>query len=273
MNKKMTKKTIFPIIILAALAVILIVLLVRCNPFGGTLSGNDPTSPTEPSAPTESGPDDTEPEITEPQNTEPQMLAHMAEKQNQNPDFAAWVKIDGTALDYPVMYTPDDREKYLHLDFNQQYSFGGVPFFDSYCSLDPESDNLIIYGHNMNNGTMFRTLMSYTDRKFWEEHPQVQFTTLYEERTYDIVAVFYDRVYYKYEDVFKFYQFIDAKDEEHFQEAMTYYKDHALYDTGVTAQYGDRLLTLVTCAYHEENGRFVLVARQRAETPVQQPVS
>ena len=197
-----------------------------------------------------------------PENNEPQIIAHMAEKQAQNSDFAAWIKIDGTVLDYPVMYTPEDREKYLHRDFEERYSFSGLPFFDSNCSLEPESDNLIIYGHNMGNGTMFRTLMSYTDQEFWKDHSQIQLTTLYEERTYDIVAVFYDRVYYKYEDVFKFYQFIDAENEEDFNEAIAYYKEHALYDTGVTPEYGDRLLTLSTCDSSEPDGRFVVVAKK-----------
>ena len=84
---------------------------------------------------------------------------------------------------------------------------------------------------------------------------------MYEEKTYEIIAAFYDRVYYKYEDCFKFYQFIDAEDEAHFQEAIDYFKKTALYDTGVTAEYGDKLITLVTCAYHVDNGRFVVVAK------------
>ena len=122
------------------------------------------------------------------------------------------------------------------------------------CSSD-------LYGHNMNNGTQFRTLMSYTDKSFWEDHPVIHYSTLYETRTYEILACFRDRVYYKYEDVFKFYQFIDAEDEERFNEAITYYKENSLYDTGVTAEYGDKLITLVTCAYHTEYGRFVVVGR------------
>ncbi len=202
---------------------------------------------------------------TEPEPTEPQMIPELAELFEQNPDIAGWIKIENTVVDYPVMYTPDEPEKYLRRDFNGDDSRGGVPFLEDACSLEPESDNLIIYGHNMKNGTMFRTLMSYVDEEFWMEHPQVQYSTLYETRTYDILAVFYDRVYYKYEDVFKFYQFIDAVDEEDYRNAIAYYKENALYDTGVTAEYGDRLLTLVTCSYHEDNGRFVLVARQRTE--------
>jgi sortase B len=183
------------------------------------------------------------------------------EKLNENPDITGWVTIEGTKLDYPVMYTPSEPDKYLHADFNGNWSIGGVPYLEEGCSLSPESDNLIIYGHNMANGTMFHTLMSYDQKHFWEAHPTIRFSTLYEERTYEIIAAFYDRVYYKYEDCFKFYQFIDAEDEAHFQEAIDYFKKTALYDTGVTAEYGDKLITLVTCAYHVDNGRFVVVAK------------
>lgn len=205
----------------------------------------------------------TEPSI--PEETEPIMLPELAEYYAQNPEIIGWICIPDTKLNYPVMYTPNDPEKYLHLSFEETYDLGGVPFLDSDCSLDPESDNLIIYGHNMNNGSQFRTLMSYTDQSFWEKHPTIQLSTLYETRTYEILACFRDRVYYKYEDVFKFYQFIDAEDEAHFNEAIAYYKENALYDTGVSAEYGDQLITLVTCAYHTENGRLVVVARRVTE--------
>lgn len=192
-------------------------------------------------------------------------LAYLDELYKQNPDVAGWLEIEGTELNYPVMFTPEDEEKYLRHDFDGNYSIGGVPFIDADCSLEPESDNIIIYGHNMNNGTMFRTLMSYAQESFWEEHPEILFATLEEERTYEVVAAFYDRVYFQYEDVFKFYQFIDADDEEHFNYAMENYKSKALYDTGVEAAYGDHLLTLVTCSYHTDYGRFVVVARAVSE--------
>lgn len=199
------------------------------------------------------------------ETTEPQLLSNMVELYGQNPDIVGWVKIENTKLDYPVMHTPNDPEKYLHLDFNEKYSLGGLPFVDANCSMSPESDNLLIYGHNMQNGTMFRALMSYDTITFWKEHPIISFSTLYEEREYEIMAAFYDRVYYKYEDCFKFYKFIDAEDETKFNEAMTYFKEHSLYDTGVSAEYGDNFITLVTCAYHVDNGRFVVVAKEITE--------
>lgn len=205
----------------------------------------------------------TEPEVvTEP---EPQILPYFQELVAENSDMVGWIKIDGTKLDYPLMYTPGDNEKYLHKDFEGNFSVGGLPFLDEKCSLEPQSDNLIIYGHNMQNGSMFRSLMGYDQVNYFWSHPTIHMSTLYEETEYEIMAAFYDRVYLTTENCFKFYQFIDAEDEEDFMEAVEYFKSHSLYDTGVTAEYGDKLITLVTCAYHTENGRFVVVARARGE--------
>lgn len=200
----------------------------------------------------------TEAEPTQP--TEPQMLAKYVPLYEQNPELFGWLRIDGTVIDYPVMHTPDDPEKYLHTNFKEEYSFGGIPFIDASCSAD--SDDLIIYGHNMLDGSMFRSLMNYQEKSYWEAHPTIQFDTLYEEAEYEVLAAFYDRVYYQSETCFKFYQFIDAKDEADFDNAIANYHEKQLYDTGVTASYGDKLITLVTCAYHVENGRFVVVARK-----------
>lgn len=201
-------------------------------------------------------------ETTVPVETEPVMLPELAEIYADNSDLAGWITIEGTVLDYPVMYTPEDGEKYLYKNLKGHFDANGLPIIEDGCSMDPESDNIIIYGHNMKSGRMFASLMKYAKKEYWEEHPTIRFSTLYEEREYEIVAAFKDRVYKKNEDCFKFYQFIDAEDESHFAEAMTYFKENAEYDTGVTAEYGDRLLTLVTCAYHVKNGRFVVVARE-----------
>lgn len=197
---------------------------------------------------------------TMPAVTEPQMLQKYAALYERNPDLYGWLKIEGTKIDYPVMYTPEEPEKYLHTDFDNQYSFGGVPFLEGTCT--PESDNLIIYGHNMADGTMFRDLIQYEKKAFWEQHPVIVFDTLYEEQEFEVVAAFYDRVYYKSENVFKFYQFIDAEDQADFDYAIKQFKEKSIYDTGVEVSYGDQLITLVTCAYHVDNGRFVVVARR-----------
>ena len=194
--------------------------------------------------------------------TEPrEVLPRLQEQYEKNPDLAGWLTIPGTRIDYPVMYSPDEPERYLHANFEVSYSFAGLPFIDAAC--DPESGNRIIYAHNMLDGSMFRALLKYQQKDFWQRNPVISFNTLYEEQEYEVVAAFYDKVYKKSDTNFKFYQFYDTSDQSSFDEAMAYYRGHALYDTGVTAQCGDLFLTLVTCAYQTENGRFVVVARKK----------
>lgn len=194
--------------------------------------------------------------------TEPrEILPRFLELYQKNPDLAGWLTIPGTRIDYPVMYSPDEPERYLHANFDAAYSFAGLPFLDAAC--DTESGNRIIYAHNMLDGSMFRTLLKYQQKDFWQRNPVISFNTLYEEQEYEVVAAFYDKVYKKSDTNFKFYQFYDTSDQSSFDEAMAYYREHALYDTGVTAQCGDLFLTLVTCAYQTENGRFVVVARKK----------
>lgn len=194
--------------------------------------------------------------------TEPrEILPRLQEQYEKNPDLAGWLTVPGTRIDYPVMYSPDEPERYLHANFEVSYSFAGLPFLDAAC--DPESGNRIIYAHNMLDGSMFRTLLKYQQKDFWQRNPVISFSTLYEEQEYEVVAAFYDKVYKKTDTNFKFYQFYGTSDQSRFDEAMAYYREHALYDTGVTAQCGDELITLVTCAYQTENGRFVVVARKK----------
>ena len=199
----------------------------------------------------------TVPPTTQPLEILPQYQALYA----QNPDFFGWLAIDGTIIDYPVMHTPDDPEKYLHANFDGVYSFAGTPFADASCSLD--SDNILIYAHNMLDGSMFRSLLEYERKNYWQEHPTIRFDTLYGQYEYEVLAAFYDRVYYKTETCFKFYQFIDAENEADYDNAIANFQEKALYDTGVDAEYGDKLITLVTCSYQVENGRFVVVARRK----------
>lgn len=195
----------------------------------------------------------------------PAILSQYAELAQQNQEFYGWIKIDNTIVDYPVMHTPDDPEKYLQLNFDGEYSIAGTIFMDHRCSA--ESDDLILYGHNMKNKTMFGSILNYQDEAYWREHPIIHFDTRYEQREYQIVAAFFDRVYDENDACFKYYNFIEAADEDTFYEAIHSYQEKALYDTGVSAQYGDQLLTLSTCAYHTKNGRFAVVARRCSDRP------
>lgn len=190
---------------------------------------------------------------------EPVILEQYRELHEQNTDMAGWIRIGGTEIDYPVMYTADDL--YLSHGFDKAESRSGVPFIDKRCTIEPFGTNTIIYGHHMKNGTMFAGLERYEDENFFEKHPTVRFDTLYEQREYEIIAVFKSKVYRKSDMVFKHYNFLNAEDAAAYNEHIANIKALSLYDTGVTAAYGDELITLVTCAYHTENGQFVVVAK------------
>lgn len=179
----------------------------------------------------------------------------------KNRKLIGWVKIDGTNIDYPVMQTTDN-EYYLDHNMEQEYDKNGTIFMDKDCDVLGPSTNFILYGHHMRNGRMFGQLDLYKDESFYKEHPLINFDTIYEKGTYQIMYVFRSRVYKETEIVFKYYQFIDANGEQEFDSAMEEMAELSLYDTGVTAQYGDQLLTLSTCDYQETDGRFVVVAKK-----------
>lgn len=170
---------------------------------------------------------------------------------NKNKKLIGWVKIDDTNIDYPVMQT-SDNEYYLDHNLNQEYDKNGSIFMDKACDVLKPSTNLILYGHHMRSGQMFGNLDDYEKESYYEEHPLIQFDTIYEKGTYQIMYVFRSKVYSEEEIVFKYYQFIDVLGEKEFDSNMQEMAKMSLYDTGVTAQYGDRLLTLSTCDYREK---------------------
>lgn len=190
----------------------------------------------------------------------PVMLAGYAGLYEENKDLAGWLSIEGMKIDYPVMQNEDDSY-YLHHDFYGQDSKYGCLYVKEQADLDAGT-NFIIYGHNMKDGSMFGDLDLYLKESFYKEHPAISFDTLYEERTYDIIAVFQSQVYTADEDVFKYYQFYEADTQEEFEDFYGNIKELSLYDTGVEAKFGDTFLTLSTCAYHVPDGRLVVVAKR-----------
>ncbi len=182
----------------------------------------------------------------------------------ENSDLVGWLSIEGTAINYPVTQREDD-EYYLHHDFYGEDSRYGCLYVKNQADVDSPGTNFIIYGHNMKDGSMFGELDLYRKESFWREHPRISFDTLYEERTYEIIAVFRSRVYQPDQEVFKYYQFYQAEDQEEFSWFYENIKELSLYDTGVTAAFGDSFLTLSTCSYHVKDGRFVVVAKATAE--------
>lgn len=190
------------------------------------------------------------------------ILKKYADLYDRNPDFAGWIYIDGTRIDYPVMQTIQDEEYYLHRDFDKQDSDEGLPFLDLRCRTDAPSTNLLIYGHNMKNGDMFADLLKYDSREYYQGHRIIRFDTLYEEALYEIVAVFRTRVAYRDENTFRFYNFIEADTSEDFEYYIENIRALSLYDTGTEVSEADTLLTLSTCEYTVDDGRFVVVAKK-----------
>lgn len=175
----------------------------------------------------------------------------------QNNDFIGWIKIEGTNVNYPVMQTPNKPDFYLKRSFDKEYSDFGVPYLDEDC-VPGESNNYVIYGHHMKNETMFHDLCNYASKDFYDEHPTIKFDTMFGFGEYQIVAVFrFDTN----NDTFRYNQFTDM-DELHFESFMNSVHLRQLYDTGVDAKYGDKLITLSTCEYTYTNGRFVVVAKK-----------
>lgn len=179
----------------------------------------------------------------------------------KNRKVVGWLTIDGTQIDYPVLQTVNN-DYYLDHNFNQEYDKNGSIFLDKDCDPAFPNDNMIIYGHHMKSGKMFGNLNYYSRESYYKEHPTIKFDTIYEEGTYEIMYVFRSRIYSEEEIVFKYYKFIDATSEDEFYSNMEEMSKLSLYDTGVTAAYGDRLITLSTCDSSEPNGRFVVVAKK-----------
>ena len=181
----------------------------------------------------------------------------------ENNDFIGWIRIEGTNVNYPVMQTVDNPNFYLKHNFDKQYSDYGVPYLDEECFIDL-TNNLVIYGHNMKNGTMFTDLVNYKDKDFWKEHQVINFDTMAEFSEYQVMYAF---AFDTNNETFCYNDFTHM-DEEQFAEFMAECEKRMAYDTGVRAEYGDEILTLSTCEYTHENGRFVVVAKKVIEEAI-----
>ncbi len=198
---------------------------------------------------------------TEEEDVELTVLPEYETLYNKNKKLIGWLKIDDTNIDYPVMQTANN-EYYLDHNFNQEYDKNGSIFMDASCDVVHRSTNLILYGHHMKSGKMFGNLNSYSSQEYCEKHSTIRFDTIYEKGLYQVMYVFRSRIYNEDEVVFKYYQFFDAASEKEFQSNMQEMAALSLYDTGVTASFGDELLTLSTCDSSEPDGRFVVVAKR-----------
>ena len=179
-----------------------------------------------------------------------------------NEDIAAWLVIPDTIIDYPVMWTPEDETYYLYRDADGNDDTNGSLILDTDSCVNPLTTNLIIHGHNMRSGAMFGNLTDYESQDYCENHKRIILYTEECRRNYEVIAVFRSQVYKKKDTVFKYYKFFQADTQEEFDDFYQNIKKLSLYDTGVTAEFGDRFITLSTCVYHVEQGRFVVVAKE-----------
>lgn len=185
----------------------------------------------------------------------------------QNHDFIGWITIKDTKVDYPVMQNKKEPEYYLRRNFKKEYSLAGTPFMDAASDIKKPTSNWMIYGHNMKNGTMFEDLLDYSDREFYEKHKYIIFNTIYENADWEVIAAGKTQIYKSGYKGFKYYQHPAINSKQEFEEYIKGVTDLSEIDTGgVTAVYGEQLLTLSTCSYHlndgSDDGRFIVVAKK-----------
>ena len=180
-----------------------------------------------------------------------------------NNDMIGWIKIEGTNIDYPVMYSKNNEDYYLSHSFYKEKSYSGTPFVSKNYNID--NNNILIYGHNVNNKTLFSELLNYANYDFYQKHKYIQFDSLTEEKTYEIISVFKSKVYYEDETVFKYYKMDYNLNEQEFNYYIENIKKISLYNIEESATYNENLITLSTCNNEMEDGRFVVVAKKTSK--------
>ena len=171
---------------------------------------------------------------------------------SMNSECFGWISISGTNINYPVMHTPSNPQKYLNKNFYGEYSYSGTPFLDARCSAD--STNLIIYGHHMNNGTMFADLCNYTEYSYFSEHPTVVLETKDGTFAYSVFSVM------KVKSDDDWYRFTTVGTEKSYNSRIEYAKEKSIYNTDITPVYGQLILTLSTCYGYNQDDRILVLA-------------
>ncbi len=202
-------------------------------------------------------------EIAEEQKQETERMLQVKELQEQNPDIIGWLEVENTNINYPVLQGTDNSYYMTH-NYKKENSKNGSIFLDANYNWNIPSNNLLIYGHNLGNGMMFQELLKYEKESFYQEHPVIRFTTAEEDAEYEIISAFKSRVYHKSEkNVFRYYFFLNSESEEEYNQFVKNAKNVSLYPIDVTANYGDQLITLSTCSYYVQDGRFAVVGRRQ----------
>lgn len=171
-----------------------------------------------------------------------------------NSNYFGWLTIPDTVISYPVMYSPGNPEQYLHTDFYGNYSFSGTPFLDARC--DPNDGNLIIYGHNMTNGTMFGSLKRFRDRAYLAAHPYVYLEQADGVHVFEIIAA----VTIPKND--PWYCFLKATTAEEEKQWVADLREKPGLHVGSIPENVKPLLTLSTCNGAKRSERMIIVAKE-----------
>lgn len=184
----------------------------------------------------------------------PEIPQHISEYIEVNDETVGYIKIDDTVIDYPVVYS-GDNEFYLNNNFNKQPSYTGAVFLDFRCDVYdmPSTRNIILYGHNNKDGTVFSGLVHYMGYNFFDEHRIVTFDTLAGEMQWEVFAVFETHIEFYYIDTL----FETDRDWYNF---ITYCQDLSVHESDVVLKKDDIVLTLSTCAVGKDY-RNVVMAR------------
>lgn len=198
-------------------------------------------------------------EITLEEITNSEILEEYQQFYDVNPDFVGWIKIAGTSVDYPVLQDRENPEFYLSHNFLKEEQRSGSVFLDGLANTAPMDDNVILYGHNMKDGTVFGSLKKYKDKEFYQEHPEFEFDTCYEKTLYEIVAVVITDI--SEEKDFYYFEFSNY-DEDSFQKCKEFIEEEQLYETDRQVEYGDKLVMLSTCEGSSKNSRLIVIGRR-----------
>ena len=190
------------------------------------------------------------------------VLPEYEEFLSQNPDLVGWLTIQGTKVDYPVVQKTEDNDYYLNHSFDGSEDSAGTIYVDYRSDIVNPTTNTMVYGHNMKNGTMFGSLKNYLQEDFFKEYRYIQFNTIYEHRLYQVVCVGLSEVAYQDENSYRYYNFIQANNMEEWQEFVDNVNSLAIYQSDVTLEPSDEILTLSTCNSYTEDGRLFIVAKR-----------
>jgi len=191
--------------------------------------------------------------------TPPPVQESFQELLELNEETIGFLKV-GSHISLPVVQRKNDNDYYLNHSFEHESSNAGTLFLDGSNLLVPEDPNLIIYGHNMKNGTMFHPLIAYSELPALQKMDLVQFDTIYENRKYVPFAVFSATTEPGSDRYLDIRQFVfDEQSHELFVLKMQKY---SMFDIPIEVNYDDNILLLVTCEYVYDSGRFIIALRE-----------